>query len=160
MVVGGLPERNNIHAECVANQALDMMHYCQQVKRPDNDENIVVSWERERARGSRACAYLEWVGVCNFFILRSRGTCVECMRSYLPVSWKSGLFSWVHPGAACPWRHAQWLQKGQWALNWGTLDRRWQVASSLCSIDVGWSSADHSCLAKFIEFLVCWCFGE
>jgi guanylate cyclase soluble subunit beta len=43
MVVGGLPERNNIHAECVANQALDMMHYCQHVKRPDNDENIVVS---------------------------------------------------------------------------------------------------------------------
>ena len=43
MVVGGLPEKNNIHAECVANQALDMMHYCQQVKRPDNDENIVVS---------------------------------------------------------------------------------------------------------------------
>ena len=43
MVVGGLPERNNIHAECVANQALDMMHYCQQVKRPDNGENIVVS---------------------------------------------------------------------------------------------------------------------
>ena len=43
MVVGGLPEKNNIHAECVANQALDMMHYCRQVKRPDNGENIVVS---------------------------------------------------------------------------------------------------------------------
>ena len=48
MVVGGLPKRNNIHAECVANQALDMMHYCQQVKRPDIDENIVVSNQRER----------------------------------------------------------------------------------------------------------------
>ena len=43
MVVGGLPERNPTHAECVANQALDMMHYCQQVKRPDTDEPIVVS---------------------------------------------------------------------------------------------------------------------
>ena len=35
MVVGGLPERNTIHAECVANQALDMMHYCKMVDRPD-----------------------------------------------------------------------------------------------------------------------------
>ncbi len=42
MVVGGLPERSPIHAECVANQALDMMYYCQQVKRPDTDEPIVV----------------------------------------------------------------------------------------------------------------------
>ena len=54
MVVGGLPERNTIHAECVANQALDMMHYCQQVKRPDNGENVVVSKrERERGRGGK-----------------------------------------------------------------------------------------------------------
>lgn len=37
MVVGGLPERNTVHAECVANQALDMMHYCKQVIEPDSD---------------------------------------------------------------------------------------------------------------------------
>lgn len=43
MVVGGLPEKNTIHAECVANQALDMMHYCHQVLRPDKNEPIVVS---------------------------------------------------------------------------------------------------------------------
>lgn len=43
MVVGGLPERNTIHAECVANQALDMMLYCKQVMRPDNNEPIMVS---------------------------------------------------------------------------------------------------------------------
>ncbi len=42
MVVGGLPERDPTHAECVANQALDMMHYCQQVNRPDTNEPIVV----------------------------------------------------------------------------------------------------------------------
>lgn len=42
MVVGGLPERNETHAECVANQALDMMHYCQQVPRPDNGEKVVM----------------------------------------------------------------------------------------------------------------------
>ncbi len=42
MVVGGLPERNPTHAECMVNQALDMMHYCQQVKRPDTNEPIVV----------------------------------------------------------------------------------------------------------------------
>lgn len=40
MVVGGLPESNNVHAECVANQALDMMHYCKQVNRPDSEEHI------------------------------------------------------------------------------------------------------------------------
>lgn len=45
MVVGGLPERNTEHAVCVANQALDMMHYCQQVVRPDNDEPLQVSQE-------------------------------------------------------------------------------------------------------------------
>ena len=44
MVVGGLPERNTIHADCVANQALDMMHYCKQVSRPDNEQPITVSW--------------------------------------------------------------------------------------------------------------------
>ena len=43
MVVGGLPERNTVHAECVANQALDMMYYCKQVLRPDKNEPIVVS---------------------------------------------------------------------------------------------------------------------
>jgi len=43
MVVGGLPERNTVHAECVANQALDMMFYCKQVLRPDNNEPITVS---------------------------------------------------------------------------------------------------------------------
>ena len=43
MVVGGLPERNTVHAECVANQALDMMSYCKQVLRPDNEEPITVS---------------------------------------------------------------------------------------------------------------------
>ncbi|XP_041378791.1 guanylate cyclase soluble subunit beta-1-like [Gigantopelta aegis] len=40
MVVGGLPEKNPVHAECVANQALDMMYYCKQVVRPDSDEPI------------------------------------------------------------------------------------------------------------------------
>lgn len=40
MVVGGLPERSAVHADCVCNQALDMMHYCRQVRRPDNDEPI------------------------------------------------------------------------------------------------------------------------
>ena len=44
MVVGGLPESNNVHAECVANQALDMMHYCKQVIRPDSEEQIQVKW--------------------------------------------------------------------------------------------------------------------
>ena len=43
MVVGGLPERNSTHAVNVANQALDMMHYCKQVTRPDNKELITVS---------------------------------------------------------------------------------------------------------------------
>ena len=43
MVVGGLPERNTVHAECVANQGLDMMYYCTQVIRPDTDEPIRVS---------------------------------------------------------------------------------------------------------------------
>jgi hypothetical protein len=43
MVVGGLPEKNSIHAECVANQALDMMDYCKTVMRPDEDETITVS---------------------------------------------------------------------------------------------------------------------
>ena len=43
MVVGGLPEKNPVHAECVANQALDMMYYCKQVVRPDSDEPIQVS---------------------------------------------------------------------------------------------------------------------
>ena len=47
MVVGGLPERNSIHAECVANQALDMMHYCKQVTRSDNNEHITVSLATE-----------------------------------------------------------------------------------------------------------------
>ena len=42
MVVGGLPEENPIHAECVANQALDMMYYCKQVIRPDSTEPIQV----------------------------------------------------------------------------------------------------------------------
>ncbi len=42
MVVGGLPERNTEHAVCVANQALDMMYYCQQVIRPDTDEPLQV----------------------------------------------------------------------------------------------------------------------
>lgn len=55
MVVGGLPEKNTIHAECVANQALDMMHYCKQVMRPVKrdkrdeiitDETITVSNNR------------------------------------------------------------------------------------------------------------------
>lgn len=45
MVVGGLPESNPNHAEDVANQALDMMHYCKQVTRPDKKEPITV---RER----------------------------------------------------------------------------------------------------------------
>ena len=44
MVVGGLPERNTTHAVNVANQALDMMHYCKQVTRPDNKELITVSF--------------------------------------------------------------------------------------------------------------------
>ena len=42
MVVGGLPERSDDHAECVANQALDMMHYCEQVIRPDTGEPLQV----------------------------------------------------------------------------------------------------------------------
>ena len=42
MVVGGLPEKNPVHAECVANQALDMMYYCKQVVRPDSGEPIKV----------------------------------------------------------------------------------------------------------------------
>ena len=37
MVVGGLPEPDPKHAECVAHQALDMMHYCKQVIRPMSD---------------------------------------------------------------------------------------------------------------------------
>jgi class 3 adenylate cyclase len=43
MVVGGLPQRNTTHAECVANQALDMMYYCRRVCRPDNGNPITVS---------------------------------------------------------------------------------------------------------------------
>ena len=43
MVVGGLPERNTVHAECVANQALDMMYYSRRVSRPDNNNPIIVS---------------------------------------------------------------------------------------------------------------------
>ena len=43
MVVGGLPQRNTTHAECVANQALDMMYYCRRVHRPDNGNPIKVS---------------------------------------------------------------------------------------------------------------------
>lgn len=39
MVVGGLPERNTIHADCVANQALDMMDYCRMVNRPDRPDD-------------------------------------------------------------------------------------------------------------------------
>ena len=42
MVVGGLPEVNNEHAECVANQSLDMMHYCKQVIRPDTNDPVQV----------------------------------------------------------------------------------------------------------------------
>lgn len=42
MVVGGLPEENPVHAECVANQALDMMYYCTRVVRPDSTEPIKV----------------------------------------------------------------------------------------------------------------------
>ena len=61
MVVGGLPERNNIHAECVANQALDMMHYCCKVKRPDNGENIVVSLGE--GEGGEQCTSQGWVGI-------------------------------------------------------------------------------------------------
>jgi len=34
MVVGGLPIRNDKHAEHVCNQALDMLHYCKQVNSP------------------------------------------------------------------------------------------------------------------------------
>ena len=34
MVVGGLPERSSTHSECVCNQAIDMMYYSKQVKRP------------------------------------------------------------------------------------------------------------------------------
>ena len=43
MVVGGLPQRNRTHAECVANQGLDMMYYCRRVCRPDNGNPIRVS---------------------------------------------------------------------------------------------------------------------
>ena len=43
MVVGGLPERTTAHAEHVANQALDMMYYSSNVRRPDNNEQVVVS---------------------------------------------------------------------------------------------------------------------
>ena len=53
MVVGGLPEKNTIHAECVANQALDMMLYCKSVVRPDNNEPIMVSYQS-------ASSPLEW----------------------------------------------------------------------------------------------------
>lgn len=42
MVVGGLPEPNDDHAINVANQALDMMHYCQEVIRPDSEEPVQV----------------------------------------------------------------------------------------------------------------------
>ena len=42
MVVGGLPEPDTEHAECVCNQALDMMHYCKQVIRPNSQEPIQV----------------------------------------------------------------------------------------------------------------------
>ncbi len=47
MVVGGLPERSVDHAECVANQALDMMHYCEQVIRPDTGEPLQVTKIRQ-----------------------------------------------------------------------------------------------------------------
>ena len=43
MVVGGLPQRSTTHAECVANQALDMMYYSRRVCRPDNGSPITVS---------------------------------------------------------------------------------------------------------------------
>lgn len=42
MVVGGLPIRSEKHAENVCNQALDMLHYCRQVKSPVDGKPINV----------------------------------------------------------------------------------------------------------------------
>lgn len=42
MVVGGLPIRSDRHAENVCNQALDMLHYCKQVRSPVDGKPINV----------------------------------------------------------------------------------------------------------------------